>query len=206
MKKLIFILLIFSIFNITVKAQSTEGESRSRLTYGLEWGYVAAFHSGFHYYYFAPEGFRVDEFGNSFKFRSNAEGYLNIGYNITDRWNIAIYAGYTGISDLHKAIPVSFRGTRYFGDDPSKDRWFTFLDIGTGICIKTPVQEILSGKLGAGYRIALSRDTGLDFLFAFRTVYTHPYIYYDGAKIPFNKINRNNAYINSVSVGMSLSF
>ena len=205
MKKLIYILLIFNIFNITVNARSKE-ELKSRLTFGCEWGYVAAIHSGFHYYYFAPEGYRVDEFGNSFIFRSNAEGYINVGYDLSDKWNIAIYAGYTGIADIHKAIPVSFRGSRYFGDDPSKDRWFAFVDLGTGISIQSPIQEILSTKIGGGYRLSLSRDTSLDFLFSIRAIYTHPYIYYDGVQIPINKINRNNAYVNSLSIGMALSF
>lgn len=206
MKKLIFILLALSISNITVNARNAEGEASSRLTFGLEWGYIAAFHTGFHYYYFAPEGFRVDEFGNSFIFRSNVEGYAHIGYNLSDKWNIALYAGYTGIAGMHKAIPVSIRGTRYFGNDPSMDRWLAFIDLGTGVCIKNPIQEILSAKAGGGYRLALSRDTSLDFIFSVRTVYTHPHVYYDGMEIPSEKINRNNAVVNSLSIGMALSF
>lgn len=206
MRRLISILLILSIFNISVKAKNTEGERPSRLTYGLEWGYSAAVFSGFHYNYFAPEGFRMDEFGNSFIYRSNAEAYLNVGYNLSDIWNIAVYAGYAGVSDLHKAIPISFRGTRFFGDDPAKDRWFAFMDLGTGICLKKPVQEIFSGKIGCGFRMALSQTTGLDFIFAVKTIYTHPYIYYDGIEIPFNKTNRNDAYISSLSLGLALYF
>ncbi len=206
MRRAISILLIISIFNISVKARNTEGERFSRLTYGLEWGYSATVFSGYHYNYFAPEGFRMDEFGNSFRCRSNAEAYLNVGYNLSDVWNIAVYAGYAGVSDLHKAIPVSLRGTRFFGNDPAEDRWFAFMDFGTGICLKKPVQEIISGKIGCGFRMSLSPTTGLDFLFAIKTIYTHPYIYYDGIEIPFDKINRNNAYISSLSLGLALSF
>ena len=206
MRKLITISLIFSLFNISVKARETEGEGNPRLTFGLEWGYVAAIHSGFHFYYFAPEGFRVDEFGNAFEYISNAEVYVKAGYNLSDVWNIALYAGYAGVADMHKVIPVSLRGTRFFGDDPSADRWFAFMDIGTGICIKKPIQEILSAKAGGGYRLSLSRNTKLDFLFSIRTMLTHPYVYYDGVEIPYDKINRNNAYVNSLSVGIGLSF
>lgn len=206
MKKLMTISLIFSLFNICVNARGREGQSSPRLTFGLEWGYVAAIHSGFHFYYFAPEGFRVDEFGNSFGCISNAEVYVKAGYNLSDIWNIALYTGYAGVADINKAIPVSLRGTRFFGDAPDDDRWFAFLDIGTGICIKKPVQEILSAKAGGGYRLSLSRNTKLDFLFSVRTMLTHPYVYYDGVKISYDKINRNNAYVNSLSVGIGLSF
>ena len=206
MRRFIFILLTLSIFNISVKAKNAGGERNSRLTYGLEWGYAAVVHSGFHYNYFAPEGFRMDEFGSAFTYQGNAEAYLNIGYNLSDIWNISVYAGYLGVSDLHKAIPISFRGTRFFGDDPAEDRWFAFMDLGTGICLKKPVQEIFSGKLGCGFRMALSQTTGLDFLFSVKTIYTHPDIYYDGIEIPFDKTNRNDAYISSLSLGIALSF
>ena len=111
MKRLTIISLLMSIA-LTSSAQKSLW--KSRISFGVEWGYVATFNSGYHYNFFAPEGFRVNPSGNSFTFISNAETYLHIGYDITDDWNISLYAGYAGIADFHHAVPVSIRGTRFF--------------------------------------------------------------------------------------------
>jgi hypothetical protein len=137
---------------------------------------------------------------------SNAEAYANVGYSLNDRWKISLYAGYEGICDMHKAVPVSIRATRYFGDDPSVDRWFTYLDLGSGISIKNPVQEIYTGKIGGGYRIALSSLSSLDFIFALRTVITHPDITYEGTPIGLDMINMNLCQMTSASFGIAISF
>lgn len=206
MKRLLFILLAISLFNKSVNAREAATERFSRLTYGVEWGYVATVHSGYHYNYFAPEGFRVDESDNNFGYWHNADMYLHIGCNLNVRWNMSMFVGYAGAGDFHNVIPVSIRATRYFGNDPLIDRWLTFVDLGSGICLRSPVQEILVGKIGGGYRISLSKDTKLDFLFSARVTYTHPYIFYDDTQISHNKINRNNAWLSALSIGIALSF
>jgi hypothetical protein len=114
--------------------------------------------------------------------------------------------GVSAIEDYHHTLPVSIRLTRYYGDDHMKDRWFSFIDLGSGISIKEHPQAILTGKAGGGYRISLSRDTKLDFNMALRTVLTHPDIIYYGEMIKPDRINRNNAYVSAVSIGMSLTF
>ena len=154
MKKILAILLILFSFNIYVNAQK---DRFSRYTFGVEWGYVATFQSGYRYIFFPPEGYRVDVRDNSFGLHSNADMYIHSGINLNRQWNLSLYAGYAGVGDIHKVIPVSIRTTRYFGKDPLKDRWFAFTDLGSGICLKRPVQEILTGKIGGGYRMSLSR-------------------------------------------------
>lgn len=206
MRRLLSILLILCAFNTTVNAQDAGREAYSRLTFGIEWGYVASFFSGYHYNYFAQEGFRVDEKGNSLRYTSNADMYVTLGWNIDRYWNLSLCLGYAGVSDLHNVIPVSLRGTRYFGNDPMSDRWFAFLDLGSGFGAKRPVQEILAGKAGGGYRLSLSRDTKLDFLFSVRTTCTHPTIHQDGYIISKDRINRNNAWVSAFSVGMAIVF
>lgn len=81
-----------------------------------------------------------------------------------------------------------------------------FVDAGSGISIKKPVREIAVGKIGGGYRLALSKNTGLDLLMSARMTYTHPQITYD--KVPVSPVmtNRNNAYLSAVSMGISLTF
>ena len=190
MKRLLSILLILIAFNNNVNAK---GEGESDFTFGIEWGFIAQIHSGYHYNFFAPEGFRVDEIRHSFKYRSNADMYIHGGKNFGKYWNLSLYVGYAGVGDIHNAMPVSLRATR-------------FLDDGSGISFKMPVQEIFTGKIGGGYRLALSKDTGLDMICAVRMTYTHPQIIYDKEPIDFDMVNRSNAYVSAVSIGLALTF
>lgn len=206
MKKFILISLILCLFNNNVKAQDEGGETYPKFTLGLEWGYIASMTTFYHYNFYAPEGFRVDEKGLLWGCMSSADVYLNVGWNINPVWNLALYIGYAGVGNLHKSLPVSIRGTRYFKANMPQDRWFVFADGGSGICLKTPVQEILTGKIGGGYQMSLSSDTKLNFLFSARGTFTHPSVYYDSNRIPMNRTNRNNAVVGAVSIGLGLTF
>lgn len=203
MKKTLVILLIFTCFNIIVKAESRHD---SKFIYGVEWGYVATIQSGYHYNFFAPEGYRVDDYGNSFCYQSNADAYLFVGREIGKLWTLSLYMGYAGVGDIHEVIPVTIRATRYMKEDNSSDRWFTFIDAGSGISVNKPIQEIITGKIGGGYRIALGGECNLDLLLSVKMTYTHPEIIYDKKPIDISRINRSNAYLNAVSVGLSISF
>ena len=204
MKKLAVICTMLIAFLTCAEAQSRE--DIPRITYGAEWCYVASVFSAHHYNYFSPEGYRYDSKGAAAGFTSNGEALLHVGYNVTDSWNLAIYAGITGISDYHNDIPLSFRATRFFKQDMKGDRWFTFADAGTGISIKKHPQEIAVLKIGGGYRVSLSRDTKLDFNAALRCTYTHPDIYFEHGIISQRWINRNNAIVVSASLGMAVTF
>ena len=206
MKRLILILLIISLFNNNIKAQETKDPTYPRFTFGLEWGYVASLHSAYHYNFFAQEGYRVDDKDSDFIYKSNADVYLNLGWDLNPIWNLSLYIGYAGIADQHNSIPITIRGTRYFGSDALSDRWFAFADIGSGICLKTPLQEIATAKIGAGYQLCLSPDTKLSFLLSMRTTYSHPNIYYDYQRVPMERTNRNDILVSGLSVGLALLF
>jgi hypothetical protein len=203
MKKILAILLILIPFNNFVNAQK---DRFSKYTFGVEWGYVATFQSGYRYIFFPPEGYRVDVRDNSFGLQNNADLYIHSGVNLSRSWNLSLYAGYAGVGDIHKVLPVSIRATRYFGKDPLADRWFAFTDLGSGICFKRPVQEILTGKIGGGYRMSLSRYSKLDFIISARMTYTHPQITYDQEVISQEMVRRNNAYVSSLSLSLGLTF
>ena len=203
MKKILVILLILFSFNNFVNAQQ---DRFSKYTFGVEWGYVATFQSGYRYIFFPPEGYRVDVRDNSFRLQNNADLYIHSGVNLSRSWNLSLYAGYAGVGDIHKVLPVSIRATRYFGKDPLSDRWFAFTDLGSGICFKRPVQEILTGKIGGGYRMSLSRHSKLDFIISARMTYTHPQITYDQEVISQEMVRRNNAYVSALSLGLGLTF
>lgn len=203
MKKILALTLIMVLFHTGAGAGNT---SFPRLTYGVEWSYIGVFYSGYHYNFFAPEGYRVDSREYGFMYDSNAEGYIHIGYNLSAQDNISLYTGLTAIMDYHHTIPVSIRYTRYYGKDHLSDRWFSFIDLGSGYSVKANPQFILTGKFGGGYRISLSRDTKLDILVSLRSTLTHPDIVYYDIPINHEKINRNNAYISALSLGMALTF
>ena len=204
MKRLAVISTMLFVFLTAARAQGSE--DYPRITYGAEWSYVASGFSAYHYNYFSPEGYRYNSKGTSPGYVGNGEVILLVGYNVTDGWNLAVYAGLTGISDIHNAIPISFRATRFFKQNMKGDRWFTFADAGTGISIKKQPQEIAVLKIGGGYRVSLSRDTKLDFNAALRCTYTHPDIYFEHEIISQRWINRNNAIVVSASVGMAVTF
>lgn len=182
------------------------GERYSRLTFGAEWGYMATFHIATHNNFFSDEGYRYNYNTEEFGLWSNGEAYLNIGYNFNEYWNLSLYAGFCGMSDIHNAFPVSLRGTRYYGDDPMNDRWFTFVDIGSGVSMKKQPQGIMTGKLGGGYRLSLSRDTKIDITAAMRLSYTHPAIEFENEIIDLEWTNRNDATLVSISFGMAVIF
>lgn len=176
-----------------------------RFTFGTEWGYVSSFHCGMHHNFFSDVGYRVDIRSQDFGYLSNADAYLHFGYNLDENWNLSLYAGIAGVYDIHKIIPLSIRTTRYFRPSAKDDRWFAFLDAGSGISTSSHPQATLNGKLGAGYRISLSRAAKLDFSLAFRMTLTHPEIEYDGYLVDFSKINRNNAYVSAIAISMTLT-
>lgn len=177
-----------------------------RITFGAEWSYIATFHCGIHHNFYAEEGYRVNQDYKTFGYRSNGEISFFCGYDFHPDWNISLYAGYTGIYDLSKAIPVSVRVTKYYQRNEKGDRWFSYIDGGSGICLKKDPQAIAVGKIGGGYRIALSKETSLDLVAAYRISLTHPSVIYEGYEVPSAKINRNNAYVSALSLGISISF
>lgn len=206
MKRLLLILLISSTFNNNVNGQERPMEDYSGLTFGAEWSYVGTVHGNSRYNYFDPEGYRVNRQEILNGYWSNGEVLLHIGYNLNHHWNLSMYAGITGLAEFHNAVPVSLRATYCFGNDALKDRWITFADIGTGVSIKSEPQEIWTGKIGGGYRVRLSRDTKLDLIAAIRLTCTHPQIIDENDIIPLERTNRNTAWLQSFSLGMSLTF
>lgn len=203
------ILTIILILCSLCKSAAAQGEPRSaypKVTFGAEWSYTGTVLYGTHFNFFSHEGYRENITDCQSGYWNNAEALLHVGYNINHNWNISLYTGFCGLADIHNAIPISLRATYAFGKDSLMDRWLTFVDLGTGVSLGEAPQEILTGKLGGGYRLSLSRNTKLDFLMAIRTTYTHPTIIYGENVIPLDKVNRNSAVLASYSLGISLTF
>lgn len=187
----------------------SEGKAKSddmyRITFGIEWGYIASFYSIQHNYFIAPEGYRVEDKHDKAIYRSNGEVNIHAGYNLNEKWNMSLHIGYAGIGNYHTGVPVSLRMTRYFGDDPMADRWFAYCDLGSGISIKSNPQELLGAKIGGGYRLSMSKYTKLDFIASVRVMHTHPDIYHYNELIYTQSINRNSGYLISASFGIGIT-
>lgn len=198
--------LAIYIFALLMPITASAEERSKKLTFGTEWGYIHTFYNGYHNNFFSQDGWRVNERDQGLCSYSNAEIYLHIGYNLSDNWNLSAYAGYTNICTINHCIPVSLRATRYFKENEKGDRWLTFIDLGSGITARKHPQEILTGKVGTGYRISLSEDTKIDIIASFRMNYAHTDIIYENTGISFEKVNRNNFYAGAASIGISLTF
>ena len=207
MKKLPLILLIIISFNIKVKAENRADCNKMRFSWGVEWNYIATFHTGYHLNFFSTEGYRYDIRDNWFGYHSNADFYVHGGFDLKEgRDNLSLYVGLAGAGDTHKVLPVTLRYTRLFRKNRHNDRWLCFADAGSGIGLKKEIQEIAFARIGGGYRMTLSRNLCLDFLVAARMTYTHPQIVFEGNTVNLSSTNRNNAYISGISVGMAISF
>ena len=187
-------------------AQMHAREDIARITFGAEWSGTAAIFTAYHFNYFSPDGYRYNQEGTETGPTFNGESLLHMGYNVNDNWNLGIYTGFTGISRIHNAIPLSFRATRLFRSNKYGDRWLAFADAGTGFSLKKHIQEIYALKFGSGYRFSLSRDSKIDLLVAAKCTYTHPEIYFEHEPISLRWTNRNDAIVVSGSVGISVTF
>ena len=199
------VIMILLLLGISAAAKAPSS-ILSRVTFGAQWDYCGTFLTGLNQYFYAPEGFRESIISNKHSFISNGESAIHAGYNFNDYWNISLYIGYTAIGKYHHAIPISLRATRYFEEDKFKDRWFSFIDVGSGASIKSTPREIFTAKIGGGYRMTLSKYTKLDFILSLRTIYTHPDIIYYNETIHNRDIIRNYGYVCSLSCGIGITF
>ena len=202
---MIIICILISL-SVGLQAGNMLSSDESRLTFGAEWSFISSFHCRVHHNFFSEEGYRVDLNQRSMGYENNGELELHCGYNLDNDWNLSLHTGFVGIYNIGNAIPVSLRLTRFFKENKVGDRWLCYIDAGSGVCLKENPQMIGVGKIGGGYRLSLSKTTKMDFLLAYRTSLTHPKVVFDGYVVPFEKTNRNNAFVTALSLGISLTF
>jgi hypothetical protein len=191
----------------TVLTLAPTHAGNNRVTFGLECGYAASIVNLEQSNFFDPDEYNrvnINDWRLTCKF--SGELLLHAGYDFNEHWNLSLYAGYAGAGEYQPAIPIFLRLSRYYGNSTMKDRWFTFLDAGSGIGIKPDPQEIYIGRLGGGYRLSMSRLAKLDLMASVRFMCIHPQIIHYGEMITADLINRNNAYITSINIGIGLTF
>lgn len=175
--------------------------------YGVEWGYTATFLDAARYDYVDPvDGYRVDESTVDAYLYSNAHVSANIGIYFGNHFCTAIYAGYEGIKQDKRIFPVTVRASYYFKDYRS-DGAFCFLEGGTGI---HPNDKFVSniGRIGAGYRLSLSRKGSLDLLMSLKLTGDRPEIanIHTGYPVPEHYIRYSNALYGAATLGIALNF
>lgn len=182
---------------------------RRLLSCSLEWS--GAFNSLYHFHhnYVNQEGSRYDLRDYGLKVNFAGEVLVSLGFNVTDNLNLSLYSGYMGLPDQHRVVPLSIRGTWYFGKEPAENRWFAYADAGVGFRASEYLRNLVSpvAKAGFGYRIPLGAYANLDFFAGFQFCHFHPDILYpDGSTVPPANIRRNNENVAGVRLGAALAF
>lgn len=205
-KPLIIIALLFS--SLSLGHARTPGEKGSlRFRYGLEWGYTISISNTYHYDYTHPEdGFRVDRKDTEFYGYSNAYADLNTGIEFLKHYGVSLHAGFAGIKQERRMMPVSLRQS-YFFNGYDSDGVVAFIEEGIGFHKSEDRLSYLL-KLGAAYRIALGSHESLDMGLSFRAVTDHPPVYDSDLKddVPSEHLRKSDALYGSVNLSISLHF
>lgn len=210
-----YIPVFIAVIALTVgSAQARNGEASSFLgtfTFGIEGSYISTVASYRHFNYISTYGYRVDRKFWKTRYHSNGEFLMHIGADISDRFNLSIYTGRSGINRNVYLTPLTLRGTYYFGKDPAKSRWMAFLDAGPGL---SGYGDDMSAsgivKIGSGYSIPLGKYTRLDFLVSFRNVITNKKMMGSSMSssiyIPEENLRKNSSLHMAMTFGIGIRF
>lgn len=171
------------------------------ITYGIEYSYIAQFHVVSHFNYIAASG-REDLWNQDFSYNTNGQVLAHFGFNAFENLNVALYAGYMGITRKQRIFPVMARATVLFGKHDDPGRWFSF--IGGGIGIKGSRKmfgNAIVADTGFGYRVNLTRETKLDLTIGMTSTYWHPNTFSESIDV-----RRSNEVIAGLKLGVGLSF
>ena len=175
-----------------------------RLTFGVEWGYAATFLCTFHHNYRAEDRYRVNDKGTKAMYEGNGHILAHLGANLGRHYNLAFYTGYEGIADGFCVIPMTLRHTWLFGDRAENSRWLCFADAGYGLRAEGDSNCFIA-KAGGGYRVSFSRSVKMDFLLTYRFAYAEIPFSDESGTVPQDRINRNNNFLNAISIGIGLT-
>lgn len=205
-KTLIFISLLFT--SLPLCHAGNQGQKGSlRFRYGVEWGYTISISNSYHYDYIHPEdGFRVDRKDTDFYAYSNAYANLNTGVEFLRHFGASLHAGFAGIKQERRMVPVSIRESFFFNGYDS-DGVLAFIEEGLGI---HGSEDRLSyfAKMGAAYRIALGARESLDLGLSFQAVTDHPPVYDNDTNdyVPDEYLRMTDALYGSINLSVSIHF
>ena len=198
-----------SILSVT-GAAAGENYNAGRFHFGLEWGYGQGIYSYSHINIISQEGYRINETSQGLWRKSNGEVLAKIGYDLHEKVNLSIYAGWTGISEGCQAYPVLLR-LSFAPCGLYNEGFFTFIDGGAGFRAK--IEEYSKAVLpildaGEGYRLWLTPNFFLDFMLSIRAAFDSPLIRDPEGPgiVKEENIRHNVAEFYSVNISIALSF
>lgn len=198
--------LIILLVAILLPAATYAQQKASAFRFGVEWGAGSQFASRYHYNYVQDTGFRIDDKDSRLcaALLGNVMGFA--GVDVSEQLGLAIYGGVAGISADRQMIPVLLR-TSFYPSGCGSDGYFAFFDLGTDARSLISDSSILA-DIGAGRRLALSKDIRLDFLLTLRTLQQTPVITDPdyGTIIPAENIRVSYAGIYAIGLSISLEF
>ncbi len=184
--------------------QSFGGGKVNRFVFGTEWGYTSSLFHIYHNNYLSPEGMRVEEKGANLDYSSNGHILAGISYAFARKYEAGLYLGFIGVAQDRRMVPLSLRGTYYF-DSYLSDGWLVYLDGGPAFGGEHKIT--LTGKLGGGYRLKLSRHFCLDFLLSFHICSDHPKLFYsDDSQITGDNLRRSDSTYGGLNFSLALRF
>lgn len=205
----LFLYIVLSILSVT-GAAAGENYNAGRFHFGLEWGYGQGIYSYSHINIISQEGYRINETSQGLWRKSNGEVLAKIGYDLHEKVNLSIYAGWTGISEGCQAYPVLLR-LSFAPRGLYNEGFFTFIDGGAGFRAK--IEEYSKAVLpildaGEGYRLWLTPNFFLDFMLSIRAAFDSPLIRNPEGPgiVKEENIRHNVAEFYSVNISIALSF
>ena len=202
------IIVIFTLSICCSAVSAKDGGARARFIYGLDWGYSNIVSQWHHANYISSDGFRVNQINTDFNYAPNGycRGYA--GINFPDKWALAVYGGFNGISKGRTASSFSARlsfapsgwredGLKFFAED----------GIALTETFKDKIDRLWAA--GGGYRLQLSEGVGLDLSVSVQVAYDHPlrvYDKYSGELLRNENIRKSEAVYTALNIGLALSF
>lgn len=174
-----FLLAVLMIFSASSYSHARNGGDSflGHLQVGCEWGYSQLLYQYHDYNIVSVEGYRIKESSRGFNLHSNGFVLLNVGYDIGQKMNVGLYAGYAGIAEDSRFFPAFVR-FNFHPSGTASDGFFSFIDGGAAVGVPSGLQEDIAAicGIGEGYRIKLNWRYNLDFHVALRYSSAHPSI------------------------------
>lgn len=193
-----FLLLLILPFPLIGKA--------GKVSAAVEWGAGMTFADYHVYNYLLEGGYRMN--GSELYFGGKLNAYLqgSIGYAILPDWTLSLSAGYEGIDRQYRVYPITMRATHNFRP-VGEDGWTIYVESGAGFWGPSDIAAVL-GRLGGGYRIALSERTSLDLLLSYRLSMRNPDLFDPDSTRPIldERIVLNQLYSSKLTLSIAISF
>ena len=180
--------------------------SKRRYRFSLESAFAPCLYNYVQSMYFAADGYRSHEEISASGFQVAGELLLGVSWLPSDSWKLSMLLGYAGVRTETRIHEALLRGTGYFRPvNESGDRFFWSLDLGCGLDSQDFAHPFAVGKLGVGYRIQLSRESGLEFFLRSTHAFATPTLYDEtGTEVPASQAIRSRLYATGLSLGAAI--